>query len=80
MGKEIDKETLDNMSIGDRMKYLNDLKIIKETITKIQTNAIVNASKSDSDSDDSDDDDASDGEELQSRGYYADEWVDEDED
>ena len=79
MGKEINKEMLDNMSIGDRMKYLNDLKIIKETITKIQTDAIVNASKSDSDSDDSDDD-ASDGEELQSRGYYADEWVDEDED
>ena len=90
MGKGVDKETLDNMSIEDRIKYLNDLKIMKEHITKIQTDAIVNASKSDSDDDD---DDSSDGEELQHRGYYiegddeidgynrySDEWVDEDED
>jgi len=79
MGKGVTKDELDKMSFQDRMKYINDLEMMKKNISNI-INEKIKAVKDIEGGDDNNDNDSSDGEDDSGEGrlFMSPELTDED--
>jgi hypothetical protein len=67
MGKGVTKDELDKMSFQDRMKYINDLEMMKKNISNIineKIEAVIESQKEEND----DNNDSSDGEDDSGEG------------